>query len=703
MARPLTPGVHRPPCPRGHRGRVVLDWRRLGPGGRERTRYRCVPGDAGEAPHRFWASARGENHSRDGRCLTCLRAWRRGEGLPTCRGFQYVIGEAATTLASLGQGKTYRTTTREIHAKLGRVGRDGRGLPGSNLASVYLDVFGPTILAETVRTKWPRIVALDSWPLTVHDHSACCKTGPLHHRKTKPGLKPDDEGKSAKPDPQTNVIPFPRARLPDMWGPPFEPDAEYIDFAPPRTLKAHHYRSKVDHASPVIEVGSVLIAVGYDHPGDGPSPWLIRFAGAKDQPSWTDFLRLLPGRPEWVVSDRDPAIIPAVSDVWGSPIHYFSEKHLVKNMTRQLVLDGVTDPADPLWTLLDHAQYGPREWSQLEGAAIARGTTNLLGWILTNDLMMQGQFATRRTYVSRETPYPRSAGGCESVISAVAKRLGDRVQYLRNAQRLDALLELIRADISGDGSEQIYASILAGEPQSRGQDDKFDWKAGYDPWDQSSMRVLFQDAQLRKAEEAKKRRAPGRAAYQQTRRDDALAEMVQRGVMPLRSRGKTDRGKSAAGKKIADYEDLVAEWHPTANGALQPAEVQAAGGEMIWWRCPDRPYHEYRTTARSRTLGGSNCGFCAGKRVHPRDAISSTHPDIAAQWHPTRNGAERPDQFTWGSDHYAWWQCPKVKSHVWRAQISSRTIGNGCRQCSNRGRKGKPVEPDEVVVSTAAS
>ena len=46
---------------------------------------------------------------------------------------------------------------------------------------------------------------------------------------------------------------------------------------------------------------------------------------------------------------------------------------------------------------------------------------------------------------------------------------------------------------------------------------------------------------------------------------------------------------------------------------------------------------------------------------------------LAASWHPTRNSRKTPADFTYGSHYEAWCQCPKVKGHVWRPRISSRT------------------------------
>jgi hypothetical protein len=94
------------------------------------------------------------------------------------------------------------------------------------------------------------------------------------------------------------------------------PDVEYIDFDP-RRKKSRICRSKIEHVSPVIGVGHVFIAVGYEYPGGPPKPWLIRFDGARDQKSRTEFFRLLPGRPEWVVLDRDPSMPGAVPEGEG--------------------------------------------------------------------------------------------------------------------------------------------------------------------------------------------------------------------------------------------------------------------------------------------------------------------------------------------------------------------------------------------------
>ncbi len=86
------------------------------------------------------------------------------------------------------------------------------------------------------------------------------------------------------------------------------------------------------------------------------------------------------------------------------------------------------------------------------------------------------------------------------------------------------------------------------------------------------------------------------------------------------------------------------------------------------------------------------CPFCTGRKIAVSQSFVSTHPDLAVEWHPTRNGEKRPEQFTFGSHHEAWWQCPIYKTHVYRARINSRTsMMSNCGKCANaRRRKKKP-------------
>ena len=66
-------------------------------------------------------------------------------------------------------------------------------------------------------------------------------------------------------------------------------------------------------------------------------------------------------------------------------------------------------------------------------------------------------------------------------------------------------------------------------------------------------------------------------------------------------------------------------------------------------------------------------------------SLLETHPHIAKQWHPTKNGDLTPDQVTAGSSKKAFWKCPEGDDHEWDASIYGRTgRGRGCPICSGR-------------------
>ena len=62
--------------------------------------------------------------------------------------------------------------------------------------------------------------------------------------------------------------------------------------------------------------------------------------------------------------------------------------------------------------------------------------------------------------------------------------------------------------------------------------------------------------------------------------------------------------------------------------------------------------------------------------------LKDSHPDIAAEWHPTKNGSLKPEQFTPGSAEPIWWECKN--GHEWNTQIKSRTHGSGCPYCKGQ-------------------
>ena len=74
------------------------------------------------------------------------------------------------------------------------------------------------------------------------------------------------------------------------------------------------------------------------------------------------------------------------------------------------------------------------------------------------------------------------------------------------------------------------------------------------------------------------------------------------------------------------------------------------------------------------------------KNVSRHATLSESFPEVAAEWHPSKNGDKLPQNFLPKSNKKVWWLCSR--GHDWPAIISSRTAGSKCPYCS-----GKKVSP----------
>ena len=100
-----------------------------------------------------------------------------------------------------------------------------------------------------------------------------------------------------------------------------------------------------------------------------------------------------------------------------------------------------------------------------------------------------------------------------------------------------------------------------------------------------------------------------------------------------------------------------------------------------------------RLAVRCRTCGYSwdafpatllrscSCPCCTNRfAVEGVNDLSTTHPEIAAEWDYERNGELEPTNVVAGSSKRVWWRCPE--GHEWQAVIYRRKAGGGsCPVC----------------------
>jgi len=133
------------------------------------------------------------------------------------------------------------------------------------------------------------------------------------------------------------------------------------------------------------------------------------------------------------------------------------------------------------------------------------------------------------------------------------------------------------------------------------------------------------------------------------------------------------------------FPEISAEWHPSKNGDIVPSEVSPRTTKIFWWLCSKDISHEWQASNSNRTRkNGGGCPYCSNKRVDPKRSLLAVYPDLAQQWHPTKNRGALPSEVPPNGKTTVWWKCSQASDHEWRAPIYSRASGVGCPFCANR-------------------
>lgn len=120
--------------------------------------------------------------------------------------------------------------------------------------------------------------------------------------------------------------------------------------------------------------------------------------------------------------------------------------------------------------------------------------------------------------------------------------------------------------------------------------------------------------------------------------------------------------------------DIAAEWHPSKNGNLKPSQVTVSSGKLIWWMCPNK--HVWQTPVYVRTRGHGCPAEFGTKLVKGCNDLQTLRPDLATEWHPTKNGDLKPSQISICSRQKVWWLCEN--GHDWEATVQARSLGKTC-------------------------
>ncbi len=132
---------------------------------------------------------------------------------------------------------------------------------------------------------------------------------------------------------------------------------------------------------------------------------------------------------------------------------------------------------------------------------------------------------------------------------------------------------------------------------------------------------------------------------------------------------------------VLKYEDMLRrEWNEEKNKCTFDEGLKDPDAES-WWKCSKG--HEWPAKIISRNKKGSKCPYCAGRKaIKGVNDVAFLYPHLVKEFHPTKNGNRKLEDYKENSPISIWWICKK--GHEWPAKIYTRTKrGLNCSVCSN--------------------
>lgn len=111
------------------------------------------------------------------------------------------------------------------------------------------------------------------------------------------------------------------------------------------------------------------------------------------------------------------------------------------------------------------------------------------------------------------------------------------------------------------------------------------------------------------------------------------------------------------------------------------SDSYCGANNLLQWKC--LKCNETFDMSWDQVIVGQNCPYCSGKKVGLSNCLATKNPELAKEWHPTKNGNLTPYDVTCGTHKKVWWIC-NLCSEIWNCNISDRTIKHsGCPHCNN--------------------
>ena len=125
-----------------------------------------------------------------------------------------------------------------------------------------------------------------------------------------------------------------------------------------------------------------------------------------------------------------------------------------------------------------------------------------------------------------------------------------------------------------------------------------------------------------------------------------------------------------------DRMDLLGEWKSDIN----PDTISRGSDYKATWECPICG-GQYVASVNKRTGENTGCPYCKNKKLFKgHNDLRTVLPNVANEWHPTKNRDIMPDDVIYCTNKKFWFKCA-VCNYEWKTSLSNRASGRNCPEC----------------------
>lgn len=144
---------------------------------------------------------------------------------------------------------------------------------------------------------------------------------------------------------------------------------------------------------------------------------------------------------------------------------------------------------------------------------------------------------------------------------------------------------------------------------------------------------------------------------------------------------------------LVKFPEIAKEWDWELND-LKPEDYTPFSRKKVNWICSINKEHKWKQTISIRTSCKGGCPFCCNRRANHTNCLATTHPELAKEFHPTKNGKKTVFNIPASHGYKVWWICEK--GHEFFSKPYNRAIiGHDCPVCNR-----KVNHPDNSLAAT---